>query len=413
MKKKDVSLTYDDFEKFIFWLPKIQPFVSKTGRPPLSKDAFILLYKLMFFCALRVNEVAKLKKSDINLKEKEIKIPVTFINLLDKTTITPNIIGDLGNYIKDFDDNDYIFVSNALNSKSPFVNRELLWKYAKQAGDLAGIQLFRLSVKKSFEGLSTLLFREAYKNFMLKNDAIENLVELKLRSKTTNKYGNYDINDLKNWEKRIFKQTLSEEEIHEHSNWYTNEYDTYKKLAEKIKELLIEMLQSRKIPYHYIDARPKEISDFEMKLRIGITYNPKNMQDLAGIRVICYVKTDVENVCKILENKDNFEIDYNRSHDRSKILGEDKMGYSSIHYVAKLSESRTRHEENKRYVGKFFEIQVRTILQHAWAEIQHDEMYKNSEKLDAELKRRFYLVSSILETADNEFNTLHQKWKKE
>jgi putative GTP pyrophosphokinase len=261
--------------------------------------------------------------------------------------------------------------------------------------------------------LNTLLFKEAYKNFMLKNDAIESFVELKMRGKTKNSYGNYDLDDLKNWEKKIFKQTLSEEEITEYSNWYSNEYDFYKRLAEKIKELLVEMLQSRQISYHYIDKRPKEMLDFQTKLRTGISYNPKNMQDLAGIRVICYVKSDVEKVCEILENKDNFEIDSNRSHDRSKILGEDKMGYSSIHYVAKLPQSRTRHEENKQYEGKFFEIQVRTILQHAWAEIQHDEMYKNSEKLDAELKRRFYLVSSILETADNEFDTLHQKWKEE
>jgi len=48
------------------------------------------------------------------------------------------------------------------------------------------------------------------------------------------------------------------------------------------------------------------------------------------------------------------------------------------------------------------------VLQHAWAEIEHDDLYKNVDKLSKETHRRFYLVSSILESADNELETLHK-----
>jgi len=167
----------------------------------------------------------------------------------------------------------------------------------------------------------------------------------------------------------------------------------------------------KNILYHNIDSRSKTIESFKNKIKGGIGFKPKEMQDLAGIRIICYVKSDVEKISNLVEN--TFEIDSSKSHDKSKILDENEMGYQSIHYVAKLPRSRLdAADEMKRFANLQFEIQIRTILQHAWAEIQHDEIYKNRERLPAEVKRRFYLVSSVLESADNEFETLHNKGEK-
>jgi putative GTP pyrophosphokinase len=50
-----------------------------------------------------------------------------------------------------------------------------------------------------------------------------------------------------------------------------------------------------------------------------------------------------------------------------------------------------------------FEIQIRSILQHAWAEIEHDRNYKFTGKLPTQLERRFYLIAGMLESADREF----------
>jgi archaellum component FlaC len=57
----------------------------------------------------------------------------------------------------------------------------------------------------------------------------------------------------------------------------------------------------------------------------------------------------------------------------------------------------------------FFEIQIRTILQHTWAEIEHDKNYKYSGVLPDEIERRLNLLSAVLESADNEFNTISQE----
>ena len=56
-----------------------------------------------------------------------------------------------------------------------------------------------------------------------------------------------------------------------------------------------------------------------------------------------------------------------------------------------------------------FEIQIRTILQHTWAEIEHDKNYKYSGVLPNEIMRRLNLLSVVLESADNEFNTISQE----
>jgi len=146
------------------------------------------------------------------------------------------------------------------------------------------------------------------------------------------------------------------------------------------------------------------------KIREGVDYNPKDMEDLAGIRVICYTKSDVNDVCNVIE--DTFDVDHKKLIDRSKKLGTTEMGYASFNFVATLSKERVRSaEELTDFDGKHFEIQVRTVLQHAWAEIEHDDVYKNPEKLSKDIRRRFYLVSSVLESADNELETLHKTVK--
>ena len=54
------------------------------------------------------------------------------------------------------------------------------------------------------------------------------------------------------------------------------------------------------------------------------------------------------------------------------------------------------------------EIQVRTILQHAWAEIEHDVVYKSLGEIPFRVRRRFACLAGLLEIADREFESLRQ-----
>ncbi len=87
-------------------------------------------------------------------------------------------------------------------------------------------------------------------------------------------------------------------------------------------------------------------------------------------------------------------------------MQENQVGYLSVHYVVSLNQSRENLGEYTPYKGLKCEIQVRTLLQHAWAEIEHDRNYKFGGVLPKDIRRRFYLVAGTLELMDQEFQNL-------
>lgn len=188
-------------------------------------------------------------------------------------------------------------------------------------------------------------------------------------------------------------------------NWYIENRPTYKKLALKVESLLVEVFEVEKISYHIITSRAKDIDSVKKKASKNKYDKPhEEIQDFAGIRIITYVEDEVEKVCNIIEK--TFNIDKENSENKSDDLGIDKVGYKSVHYIASLDESRLELLEYKQYIKKCFEIQVRTILQHAWAEIEHDRNYKFTGKLPTNIGRRFKILAGVLEMADREFNTI-------
>ncbi|UFH60034.1 GTP pyrophosphokinase [Sulfurovum mangrovi] len=189
------------------------------------------------------------------------------------------------------------------------------------------------------------------------------------------------------------------------TKWYIKNRPIYKRLAEKVESLLSEVFEMQNISYHIITSRVKELESVKGKISKGKYDNPQEqIQDYAGIRIITYVEDEVAKVCKVIE--DIFDIDTGNSTNKSEELGIDKVGYKSIHFIASLDKLRLELPENKQYTGKYFEIQVRTILQHAWAEIEHDRNYKFTGKLPPEIGRRFKILSGVLEMADREFNNI-------
>ena len=70
------------------------------------------------------------------------------------------------------------------------------------------------------------------------------------------------------------------------------------------------------------------------------------------------------------------------------------------------SGQSARLAEYTRYQGAVVEIQVRTILQHAWAELEHDIQYTSSTAIPKEIRRRFMALAGVLEVADREFQAI-------
>lgn len=189
--------------------------------------------------------------------------------------------------------------------------------------------------------------------------------------------------------------------------WFQEERNKYKRFSLKMELLLKEILDEQGITYYEISSRCKDVKSFKEKIEKKGYENPKEeIFDLSGVRVITYVESEVKKVNEVI----NKEFDILREHsiDKTKELKDDQFGYRSVHYVAKLNNGRSNLTEYNRYQNFPFEIQIRTLLQHAWAEIEHDRSYKLKEKLpeNLELKRRFHLLAANLESADREFDKI-------
>jgi putative GTP pyrophosphokinase len=88
------------------------------------------------------------------------------------------------------------------------------------------------------------------------------------------------------------------------------------------------------------------------------------------------------------------------------LIESDRFGYQSIHYLLRIKSGRAGLPEYQRFSGHVFEAQVRTILQHAWAEIEHDIQYKSLRAIPTVIRRRFVALAGMLEIADREFQAI-------
>ena len=187
--------------------------------------------------------------------------------------------------------------------------------------------------------------------------------------------------------------------------WYSTNRVLYKALAKRVESIVREILEPNKINYHSISSRAKPVDSYNEKASKEKYKDPRSeINDMAGIRVITYTDSDAKHVSKIVE--EIFEIYPKHSIDKTEELGIDRVGYRSIHHVGTLGRERLKLPENKIFKDMCFEIQIRTILQHAWAEFEHDRNYKFRGVLPKDMRRRLSLVAANLEIMDREFDDI-------
>lgn len=179
---------------------------------------------------------------------------------------------------------------------------------------------------------------------------------------------------------------------------YQDELPRLRGMEERILRRLRHALEPERQEIHVLTARVKEAPSLLRKLgRPDRTYDAlSDVKDLIGIRIITFFEETIDRIAAIVEKE--FEIDYARSVDKRKSADANWFGYRSLHYVCRLKEPH--------HLPYWFEVQIRTILQHAWAEIEHDLGYKSEASIPVELRRRFSRVASLLELADAEFSSI-------
>ena len=199
----------------------------------------------------------------------------------------------------------------------------------------------------------------------------------------------------------------------ENSNIILTQFDESKYLYQGLADSTSTLLNSlilEKLKPHQIQFRVKDRDSLTKKLiRKNNKYSSiKEITDIIGFRVVTYFEDDIDLIERII--KSEFEIDNENSIDKRDVEV-DKFGYRSVHYVVSLNKDRLKLTEYKKYKGLKFEIQIRSILQHSWAEIEHDIGYKGESEIPNTAKRTFYRVAALLEQADIEFTKLRAEIK--
>jgi len=196
-------------------------------------------------------------------------------------------------------------------------------------------------------------------------------------------------------------------------NSIIKEYDDKKILytlfTEKIHNLVSEVLKENSIPVHSITSRVKSRLSVEYKLnKHDASYSKlEDITDLAGVRIVTYFADDVDRISALIMQE--FEIDTINSIDKRQILDPDRFGYLSMHHIASLLKQRSSLVEYRRFPTLKVEIQTRSILQHAWAEIEHDLGYKTNLGIPKNIRRKFSRLAGILELADEEFLSIRRQ----
>lgn len=156
-----------------------------------------------------------------------------------------------------------------------------------------------------------------------------------------------------------------------------------------------------------ITFRTKELLSVVKKIQKNIKTNPNysliDLKDKLGFRIICAFSSDLEIVDRfIIENFIIKKTDYKKD-----LLDYDKLDYTSNHYDAKINIKNKKGTFNEKYENLVFEIQVRSINQHAWANSAHILTYKREASISEILKRRVYRLLSLYEIADDEFSSVN------
>ena len=143
-----------------------------------------------------------------------------------------------------------------------------------------------------------------------------------------------------------------------------------------------------------------------------------NMYDTLGARIIVYFLSDLPVIDRHLRELDEIELsssqppvaylaeDLYRSLKLDKCKREDKdSGYNSIHYIARFRNPLAINGAKMPW----FEIQLRTLAEDVWGEVEHMLGYKPDKKTNLAVKNQFRVISKQLSAIDEHFDFLHRE----
>jgi putative GTP pyrophosphokinase len=187
----------------------------------------------------------------------------------------------------------------------------------------------------------------------------------------------------------------------------TEEFNLLKPKFEKLEGeasfILTQSIQQAGLKVHSISSRVKSLDSFiDKAIRKEYEKPLEEINDLVGLRVVLLFLSDIPRVARIIDQNFNILAEDNKIEPSEPTSFE----YMSHHFIGQLKDSHTglRYDDIK---GVSFEIQVRTILMDAWANVSHYLDYKAEASIPSDLRRDFYALSGLFYVADRHFQLFY------
>ena len=196
---------------------------------------------------------------------------------------------------------------------------------------------------------------------------------------------------------------------------YAASFDELRGVTDAYVALVTRLLDDAGINYLTVSGRTKTVESFAGKAarrvngRLAFANPATDITDQIGVRVVTYVLADVDAVAQLLSSQLAVLEDRDMGQETAAA---GRFGYSSRHLLVGLGEDR---EEPGIPRERPASVQIRTVLQHAWAEFEHDVRYKGSVSAEhaPDFDRRFTLAAGLLELADQQFSSIRDRHRDE
>lgn len=192
---------------------------------------------------------------------------------------------------------------------------------------------------------------------------------------------------------------------------YRKNRPIYDEFTYEMQKAMVLLLKKEGIPTQSVMARVKEEASLAGKVNRKGYDDMGEITDICGLRIIAYFPDDVDRIGALLQQV--LAVDAVHSVDKRKEMPATQFGYMALHVVAGLTAEQLQSPLYKRFENCKLEIQICSVLQHAWAEVEHDLEYKSQVEISYDIRRRFSRLAGLLEIADREFMLLRQELQSE
>ncbi|MGI6879349.1 GTP pyrophosphokinase [Microbacterium sp. gxy059] len=149
-----------------------------------------------------------------------------------------------------------------------------------------------------------------------------------------------------------------------------------------------------------VEARVKKRGSYEEKVRRDPDRHPL---DMVGVRIMAFFRSDLPQIERMTRRL--LDVAEESYIDKGDLLGDESFGYRSVQFVGYTREDGGVFKDVAG--GIPVEVQMRTMLEHVWAEVEHDFRYKPQNAAPTpEINRRFALTAALLEQADRNLDDI-------